>query len=142
MESLDSGSPSALRPCEEPDYSPDAERDPAPNSKLPQTDRHSSRTHHTHARAHMWKVKQSKHEKEKSFLRNIIYCLGHRASQVAKLVKNLLVNEGRCKRFRFHPWVGKISWGRRWQPTPVLLPGKFHGQRSLVGYIVHGLAKS
>ena len=34
---------------------------------------------------------------------------------------------------RFNPWVGKIPWKRAWQPTPVLLPGKFHGQRSLVG---------
>ena len=32
------------------------------------------------------------------------------------------------------PWVGKIPWSRKWQPTPVFLPGKFHGQRSLVGY--------
>ena len=40
----------------------------------------------------------------------------------------------RCKRHGFYPWVGKISWSRKWQPTPVLLPGKFHGQRSLVGY--------
>ena len=32
------------------------------------------------------------------------------------------------------PWAGKIPWSRIWQPTPVLLPGKFHGQRSLVGY--------
>ena len=31
-------------------------------------------------------------------------------------------------------WVGKIPWRRKWQPTPVFLPGKFHGQRSLVGY--------
>ena len=31
-------------------------------------------------------------------------------------------------------WVGKIPWRRAWQPTPVLLPGKFHRQRSLVGY--------
>ena len=31
------------------------------------------------------------------------------------------------------PWVGKIPW-RKQQPTPVLLPGKSHGQRSLVGY--------
>ena len=30
--------------------------------------------------------------------------------------------------------VGKIPWRRKWQPTPVFLPGKFHGQRSLVGY--------
>ena len=28
----------------------------------------------------------------------------------------------------------KISWRRKWQPTPVFLPGKSHGQRSLVGY--------
>ena len=33
----------------------------------------------------------------------------------------------------FSPWVGKIPWRRKRQPTPVLLPGKSHGQRSLVG---------
>ena len=33
-----------------------------------------------------------------------------------------------------NPWVGKISWRREWQPTPVFLPGEFHGQRSPVGY--------
>ena len=34
----------------------------------------------------------------------------------------------------FDPWVGKIPWRRNWQPTPVFLPGEFHGQRSLAGY--------
>ena len=34
----------------------------------------------------------------------------------------------------FDPWLGKIFWRRKWQPTPVLLPGEFHGLRSLVGY--------
>ena len=34
----------------------------------------------------------------------------------------------------FDPWVGKMPWRRKWQPTPVLLPGKSHGWRSLVGY--------
>ena len=34
----------------------------------------------------------------------------------------------------FDPWVGKIPWRRKWQSTPVCLPGEFHGQRSLVGY--------
>ena len=34
----------------------------------------------------------------------------------------------------FDPWVGKISWRRKWQPTPVFLPGKSHGRRNLVGY--------
>ena len=32
------------------------------------------------------------------------------------------------------PWVGKIPWRGEWQPTPGFLPGKFHGQRTLVGY--------
>ena len=34
----------------------------------------------------------------------------------------------------FSPWVGKIPWRRARQPTPVFLPGEFHGQRSLIGY--------
>ena len=37
----------------------------------------------------------------------------------------------RCKRCGFDPWVGKIPWRWAWQPTPVSLPGEFHGQRSL-----------
>ena len=40
----------------------------------------------------------------------------------------------RHRRFGFDPWVRKIAWRRKWQPTPVFLPGKTHGQRSLVGY--------
>jgi len=36
------------------------------------------------------------------------------------------------------PWVRKIPWRRKWQPTLVLLPGKFHGWRSLVGYSLWG----
>ena len=34
----------------------------------------------------------------------------------------------------FDPWVGKIPWRKKWQPTSVLLPGKSHGWRSLAGY--------
>ena len=40
----------------------------------------------------------------------------------------------RCKRHRFSPWPGKIPCSRKWQPAPVFLPGKYQGQRSLVGY--------
>ena len=40
----------------------------------------------------------------------------------------------RLKRYGFDLWVGKIPWRRKWQPTPVFLPGKFHGQRSLEGF--------
>ena len=32
------------------------------------------------------------------------------------------------------PWVGKMPWRMEWQPTPVFLPGEFHGQRNLAGY--------
>ena len=38
------------------------------------------------------------------------------------------------RKCRFEPWVRMIPWGREWQPTPVFLPGKSHGQRSLAGY--------
>ena len=40
----------------------------------------------------------------------------------------------RHKRKQFDPWVSKIPWRRKWQPTPVFLPGEFCEQRSLVGY--------
>ena len=40
----------------------------------------------------------------------------------------------RLKKHRLKHWVGKIPWRRAWPPTPVLLPGEFRGQRSLVGY--------
>ena len=43
------------------------------------------------------------------------------------------------RRSTFNPWVRKIPWRRKWQPTPVFLPGKFHGQESLAG--VHGAAE-
>ena len=48
----------------------------------------------------------------------------------------------RCKRHGFDPWVGKIPWSRKWQPTLVFLPGKFHGQRNLVGYSLWGHKES
>ena len=43
-----------------------------------------------------------------------------------------------CRRHRFDPWVDKIPWRRKWQATLVFLPGKSHGQRSLVGYTLWG----
>ena len=41
----------------------------------------------------------------------------------------------------FDGWVGKIPWSRKWQPTPVFLPGESYGQRSLVGYSPKGCKK-
>ena len=46
-----------------------------------------------------------------------------------------------CRRHkgpRFDCWGGKIPWSRKWQPTPVLLPGESHGQKSLAGYSPRG----
>ena len=48
----------------------------------------------------------------------------------------------RHERSRFHPWVGKIPRRRAWQLTLVFLPGKSHGQRSLVGYCPWGHKES
>ena len=49
----------------------------------------------------------------------------------------------RHKRHGFDSWVRKIPWRRKWQATPVFLPGKLHGQRSLEGWTaVHGVTKS
>ena len=45
------------------------------------------------------------------------------------------------RRCRFNPWVGKIPWRRKWQPTSVFLPGETHGQRSLES-TVHRVTKS
>ena len=38
-----------------------------------------------------------------------------------------------CRKPRSYPWVGKISWWRKWQPTPVFLPEKSHRQKNLAG---------
>ena len=47
-----------------------------------------------------------------------------------------------CKRHRFDSWVGKIPWSRKQQLTPVFLPGKVHGQRSLIWCSPWGLKES
>ena len=60
------------------------------------------------------------------------------ASLVAQTVKNPLAGS----RPGINPWVGKIPWRRAWQPTPVFLPGEFHGQRSLAGYSAWGYKES
>ena len=39
-----------------------------------------------------------------------------------------------CRRNGFDPWIRKIFQRRKWKPTPVFVPGKSHGQRSLAGY--------
>ena len=50
------------------------------------------------------------------------------------MVKNPSINTVNVKDAGLIPGSGKISWGGAQQPSPVFLPGEFHGQRSLVGY--------
>ena len=56
-------------------------------------------------------------------------------NMLSKLVMTSLVAQ-RLKRLPTmqETWVGKIPWRRKWQPTPVLLPEKSHGRKSLAGY--------
>ena len=48
----------------------------------------------------------------------------------------------RCRGLQFEPWIRKIPRRRYWQPTPVFLPGKFLGHRSLAGYSPGGCKES
>ena len=47
-----------------------------------------------------------------------------------------------CGKPGFNPWLGKISWRRRWPPIPVFLPGESHGQKSLESYSPWGRKES
>ena len=53
------------------------------------------------------------------------------ASLIAQLVKTCACNAGDQGSI---PGLGRFPWSRRWQPTPVFLPGESHGQKSLAGY--------
>ena len=47
-----------------------------------------------------------------------------------------------CRKHGFHLWVRTIPWRRKWQPTPVFLPGKSQGQKRLVSYSPWGRKES
>ena len=55
-------------------------------------------------------------------------------SQVALVVKSPSASTGDIKRCKFNPWVREIPWRRKWQPTPVFLPGESHHKRNMTGY--------
>ena len=61
--------------------------------------------------------------------------------QVALVVKNLPTNAGDIRN-GFYPGVGKISWRRAWQPTPVFLPGESPRTEKPGGLQAHGVTKS
>jgi len=81
--------------------------------------------------------------------RQVIYPLSH--TQIYRHIirdsRWLSGKESTCqcrrhRRNRFHPWVWKTPWRRKWQPTSVLLPGKSHGWKSLAGYSPWGRKES
>ena len=55
------------------------------------------------------------------------------ASHVVLVVKNPPANAGDVRDVGSVPGMGRFPWSGAWQPSPVLLPGESHGQRSLVG---------
>ena len=58
------------------------------------------------------------------------------------MVKNSPANAGDVRDMGLIPGWGRFPWRRKWQPTPVFLPGESHGQKSLVGYTVQKVAES
>ena len=85
-----------------------------------------------HASAAQWDLRAS------SEVRLITHPKWTWASLVALVAKKLLAKAGDTRDAGSYPWVGKVSWKRWWQPTPVFLPGEAHGQRSPVGYSPQG----
>ena len=65
----------------------------------------------------------------------MVLCFGG-TSQVVLVVKNLPASAGDVRD------SGTIPWRRKWQPTPVFLPGESHGQTSLVVYGSYGNEES
>ena len=57
------------------------------------------------------------------------------------VVKNQPANVGDAGDGGFDPWVGKTPWRRKWQPSPIFLPGKYLGQRSLAGYSLQDMTE-
>ena len=84
----------------------------------------------------MNKMKRQPTEWKKAFANHVL--LGVNIQNIWELTRYCCGKEftcqcTRCKKCRFDPWVRKSPCSRKWQPTPVFLPGKFHGQRSLAG---------
>ena len=77
-----------------------------------------------------WKRSKTMHTTNMCSVTNLYHICNLYVSLVAQMVKNLPTMQENS----FDPWVGKIPWRREWLPTPVFLPGKFHGQRSLASY--------
>ena len=99
----------------------------------------------------VWQLREyilNSHHKAKKFFLCLLFCTYMRWWMFIQLivviiswcmdVKSFAV----CLKPGFYPWVRKIHWRRKWQFTLVLVPGKSHGERSLVGCCPWGRTES
>ena len=91
-----------------------------------------------------WKVNFQDIHSGQSYPFNTAHCWRGCESQFASLYVDfpgcsVVKNVCQCRSHRFGPWVGKISWRRKWQSIPAFSPGKSQGQRSLPGCSPWGL---
>ena len=66
-----------------------------------------------------------------SFLQGIFPTQGSNSSLLH--CRQILYQLSHCGSLRYNPWVREIPWRRKWQPTPAIMTGESHGQKSLVG---------
>ena len=95
---------------------------------------------------------ESFHRLEQSLLFKVVQWKAHIKSSLNSLLASSISNFGNSRfsnlsfglqrPFGFDPWVEKIPWRKKWQPTPVFLTGKFHRQRRLGGYNPWGCKES
>ena len=62
--------------------------------------------------------------------------------ETMKPVRDFILVGSKTIAYLLYSSVGKILWSRKWQPTAAILPGEFHGQKSLVGYSPWGHEES
>ena len=72
----------------------------------------------------------------------LYYLVSSETQERASLMPQQKTIHLQFQRPRYDPRVRSIPWRRKWQLTPVFLPGEFHGQRSLASYSPRGLKES
>ena len=93
---------------------------------------------------HSWRFSFSPRTSFAGHLAGILVGLMYTHGPLKKIMESCtgMEQNRRHERHLFDPWVGKVPWRRKWQPTPVFLPGKSHGQRSLAGCSPWGCKES
>ena len=74
------------------------------------------------------------------FLIVVLLCISLMIGSI--VLKSPPTNSGDARDIEFDPWIRKIPWSRKRKPTPILFPGKVHGQRSLAGCSPWGCKES